>query len=207
VVCIRYNLDNKPKVVREGDDLVVTVKDHVLQRDVEIRPGYLVLASAILPADNKDLVALYKCGLNSDGFLQEAHAKLRPVDLSVDGMFLAGLCHYPKPIDEAIAQAQAAVSRATTILSKAVMPLDSIKSYVTENCDGCAICVDTCPYGAISLTGYEKDGVEHKKIDTNKALCKGCGICEATCPKQGVYVHGFTNEQLKAQIYAALENV
>ncbi|MCA1742365.1 MAG: FAD-dependent oxidoreductase, partial [Desulfovibrionales bacterium] len=207
VVFIRYNLENKPKVAKEGDDLVVTLKDHVLQREVEIRPGYLVLASAILPPDSKELISLYKCGVNNDGFLQEAHAKLRPVDLSVDGMFLAGLCHYPKPVDEAIAQAQAAVSRATTILSRAVMPLDSIKSYVTENCDGCAICVDTCPYGAISLTDYEDGGAVHKKIETNKALCKGCGICEATCPKQGVYVHGFTNEQIKAQINAVLENV
>ncbi len=207
VLFIKFSLENKPRVTKDGADIVVTVKDHVLQRDVEIRPGYLVLASAIVPGQNKDLVELYKCGLNSEGFLQEAHAKLRPVDLSVDGMFLAGLCHYPKPIDEAIAQAQAAVSRATTILSRAVMPLDSIKSYATENCDGCAICVDTCPYGAITLTGYEEDGVAHKKIETNKALCKGCGICEATCPKQGVYVHGFTNEQLKAQLYVALENV
>ncbi|MFW5730274.1 MAG: FAD-dependent oxidoreductase, partial [Desulfonatronovibrionaceae bacterium] len=207
VVFIRYNLEHKPLVTKDGDDLVVTVKDHVLQQDVEIRPGYLVLASAVLPGDNKDLVDLYKCGLNTDGFLQEAHAKLRPVDLSVDGMFLAGLCHYPKPVDEAIAQAQAAVSRASTILSRAEMPLDSIKSYVTENCDGCAICVDTCPYGAITLTVYEQDGVAHKKIETNKALCKGCGICEATCPKKGVFVHGFTNEQLRAQINAALTNV
>ncbi len=207
VVFIRYNPDNKPRVSREGDDLVVVVRDHVLFRDVEIRPDYLVLASAIVPAEHKNLVELYKCGLNSDGFLQEAHAKLRPVDMSVDGMFLAGLCHYPKSIDECISQAQAAVSRASTILSRSVMPLDSIKSYVTENCDGCAICVDTCPYGAIALTDYERDGGMHKKIETNKALCKGCGICEATCPKQGVYVHGFTNEQLRAQLLAALENV
>lgn len=207
VIFIKYRYKSKPKVVREGDDLVVTVKDHVLQRDVEIRPGYLVLASAILPPETKDLVSLYKCSVNSDGFLQEAHAKLRPVDLSVDGMFLAGLCHYPKPIDEAIAQAQAAVSRATTILSKAVMPLDSIKSYATVYCDGCAICVDTCPYGAITLTDYEEDEAAHKRIETNKALCKGCGICEATCPKQGVYIHGFTNEQLRAQLNAVLENV
>ncbi len=207
VIFIQYDLENKPRVSRDGDDLLVVARDHVLFRDVEIRPDYLVLASAVVPADHKNLVELYKCGLNSDGFLQEAHAKLRPVDMSVDGMFLAGLCHYPKPVDECIAQAQAAVSRASTILSRAVMPLDSIKSFVTENCDGCAICVDTCPYGAITLTDYERDEAMHKKIETNKALCKGCGICEATCPKQGVFVHGFTNEQLRAQVHAALENV
>ena len=207
VIFIRYSLDNKPKVFKDGDDLVVQVQDHVLKQDVEIRPDYLVLATAIVPYDNKELVELYKCSLNNEGFLQEAHAKLRPVDLSVDGMFVAGLCHYPKPIDESIAQAQAAVSRATTILSKSVMPLDSIKSYVTENCDGCALCVDTCPYGAITLVDYEKDGQTLRKIEINKALCKGCGVCEATCPKKGVFVHGFTNEQLRAQISAALENV
>ena len=207
VIFIQYDLDNKPRVSKDGDDLVVVARDHILYRDVEIRPSYLVLASAVVPTEHKNLVELYKCGLNSEGFLQEAHAKLRPVDMSVDGMFLAGLCHYPKPVDECIAQAQAAVSRASTILSRSVMPLDSIKSFVTDNCDGCAICVDTCPYGAISLTDYVVESVKHKKIETNKALCKGCGICEATCPKQGVFVHGFTNEQLRAQIHAALENV
>jgi heterodisulfide reductase subunit A len=207
VIFIRYTRENKPKVFKDGNDLVVQVQDHILKQDVEIRPDYLVLATAIVPHDNKELVELYKCSVNNEGFLQEAHAKLRPVDLTVDGMFLAGLCHYPKPIDEAVAQAQAAVSRASTILSKSVMPLDSIKSYVTENCDGCALCVDTCPYGAITLVNYDKDGQTLQKIEINKALCKGCGVCEATCPKKGVFVHGFTNEQLRAQVAAALEIV
>ncbi len=204
VVFIRYDVENKPRVSKDGEELVVQAEDKILGRDVEIRPDYLVLASAIVPRENEELVNLYKCGLNKEGFLQEAHAKLRPVDMGVDGMFLAGLCHYPKPLDEAISQAQAATSRALTILSKAEMPLDSIKSYVTENCDGCALCVDTCPYGAIELVEYEVDGEKYKKIETSKTLCKGCGICEATCPKKGVFVHGFTNEQLRAQVQAAL---
>jgi heterodisulfide reductase subunit A2 len=208
VVFIRFDLENKPVVTKEGNELVVQVEDHILKQPVQISTDYLVLASAILPNENKELVDLYKCGLTGAGFLQEAHAKLRPVDMNVDGMFLAGLAHYPKPLDETIAQAQAAVSRAGGILSKAVMKLDSIKSYVTANCDGCALCVDTCPYQAINLIDYvADDGQSKRKIETKNALCKGCGVCEATCPKLGVFVHGFTNEQIKAQIAAALENI
>ncbi|NCC24110.1 MAG: CoB--CoM heterodisulfide reductase iron-sulfur subunit A family protein [Deltaproteobacteria bacterium] len=208
VIFIRYSLDKKPQVTKRGNDLVITVEDHILKQNVEIRADYLVLASAIEPRDNKSLVELYKCGLNADGFLSEAHPKLRPVDMTVDGMFLAGICHYPKPLDETIAQAQAAVARATLILSKSEMTLDSIKSYPTENCDGCALCVDTCPYGAITLIEYRaEDGRTARKIETNKALCKGCGICEATCPKMGVFVSGFTNIQLEAQLGAVLENI
>ncbi len=127
--------------------------------------------------------------------------------MSVDGLFLAGLCHYPKPIDEAVAQAQAAVSRASVILAKDVMPLDSIKSFVTDKCDGCALCVDTCPYNAITLEAYEQDGKEHHRIATDKALCKGCGVCMATCPKGGVDVLGFTMDQIRAQIDSALASI
>jgi heterodisulfide reductase subunit A2 len=208
VVFIRFGLENKPVVKKEGGELIVQVEDHILKQPVQIGADYLVLASAILPNENKELVDLYKCGLTGAGFLQEAHAKLRPVDMNVDGMFLAGLAHYPKPLDESIAQAQAAVSRASGILSKSVMKLDSIKSFVTPNCDGCALCVDTCPYQAISLVEYvTDDGQSKRRIETKNALCKGCGVCEATCPKLGVFVHGFTNEQIRAQIAAALENI
>lgn len=207
VMFIKYELDGKPVVSKNGDALNVVVKDHVLLQDVLLTPDYLVLASAIVPHDNKELVELYKCATNADGFLSEAHAKLRPVDMSVDGLFLAGLCHYPKPLDEAVAQAQAATARASVLLTKPRMELDAIKSYPTANCDGCALCVDTCPYGAITLVTYAEDGRDKKKIATNQALCKGCGICEATCPKQGVYVHGFTLDQIRAQVDAALENI
>jgi heterodisulfide reductase subunit A len=208
VIFVRYALEKKPQVTTEGDDLVVLVDDPISGKTLDIRPSYLVLATAIVPNKSDELVELYKCGLNEDGFIMEAHPKLRPVDMTVDGMFVAGLCHYPKPIDEAIAQAQAAVSRASVVLSKSEMPLDSIKSYPTENCDGCALCVDTCPYGAISMVTYtNEDGEERRHIETNASLCKGCGICEATCPKKGVYVHGFTTEQLRAQVMAALEDI
>jgi len=207
VIFVRYEVENKPKVIKDGDALYVVGEDHILHKPIKIKTDFLVLASAIVPNQTKELVELYKCSVGADGFLTEAHPKLRPVDMSVDGLFLAGLCHYPKPVDEAVAQAQAAVSRAGVILAKSVMPLDSIKSMVTDKCDGCALCVDTCPYKAISLTVYVENGREHKRIATDKALCKGCGICMATCPKQGVDVGGFTMNQLKAQVESILLGV
>jgi heterodisulfide reductase subunit A len=206
VIFIRYDVDGKPVVRKEGDDLAVDVFDPILQMPVSIAADHLVLAAAIEPNVSKDLVELYKCAANADGFLNEAHPKLRPVDMAVDGLFVAGLCNYPKPLNETIAQAKAAAARAATILSQTEMTLDAIKSFVTDRCDGCALCLDVCPYRAIKLEEYQaEDGRMHRRIATDKALCKGCGLCAATCPKGGVYVHGFTLEQLKAQIAAVLE--
>jgi len=207
VIFIRYDLDRKPVVRKEGDDLAIDVFDPILQMPLVISADHLVLAAAIEPNVNKDLVELYKCAANADGFLNEAHPKLRPVDMAVDGLFVAGLCNYPKPLNETIAQAKAAAARAATILSQTEMTLDAIKSFVTDTCDGCALCLDVCPYRAIKLEEYPGDDSRtHRRIATDKALCKGCGLCAATCPKGGVYVHGFTLDQLKAQVAAALED-
>lgn len=205
VIFIRYYRDRKPDVFKETDRLYVQVFDPILQRLLKIPADYLVLASAIVPYDNQAIIELFRCGHNEDGFLNEAHPKLRPVDMSVEGLFLAGLCNYPKPIDEAVAQGKAAAARANVILSKTVMQLDPIKSYVTDRCDGCALCLDVCPYSAIALEEYEKDGWKHRRIQTDKALCKGCGLCAATCPKRGVLIHGFTHDQLEAQVNTLLD--
>ncbi len=206
VIFIRYEVDRKPAVTPEASGLTVSVFDPILQRPLELSADYLVLAAAVEPNDDRQLVELYKCGQNEDGFLNEAHPKLRPVDMSVDGLFVAGLCNYPKPVDESIAQAKAAAARAAVLLARHEMQLDAIKSFVTANCDGCALCVDVCPYRAISLEEYQDaDGHPRKRIRTDPALCKGCGLCMATCPKGGVLVHGFTLEQLEAQVETALE--
>jgi heterodisulfide reductase subunit A2 len=206
VIFFHYNPEHKPSVIREGDDLYVTIFDSVSQRPIKLFADHLVLASAIEPNQSKELIDLYKCGVNEDGFLNEAHPKLRPVDMSVDGLFVAGLCNYPKPIDESIAQAKAAAARAGVVLSHQQMQLDAIKSFVTDRCDGCALCLDVCPYRAIKLEEYlQADDSQHKRIKTDPALCKGCGLCAATCPKGGVFVHGFTLDQIKAQVSAALE--
>ncbi len=205
VIFIRFTRHEKPKVLQEKGALFVEVHDPILQRPLKLPADYLVLATAIVPNDIHELVDLYKCGLNEDGFLNQAHPKLRPVDMPVDGLFLAGLCNYPKPIDEAISQGKAAAARAGVILSRSIMQLDAVKSYVTEKCDGCALCVDVCPYAAIRIEEYGANGHTLRKVATDSALCKGCGLCEATCPKEGILVHGFTLPQLKAQVDAALD--
>jgi len=137
--------------------------------------------------------------------LNEAHPKLRPVDLAVDGLFVCGMANYPQPIEESLAQAQAAVARACVLLSQQEMQLDAIKSMVTDRCDGCALCLDVCPYRAIRLV--EAVGQNGSTTRRDPALCKGCGLCAATCPKGGIFVQGFTPDQLRAQVTAALQVV
>jgi heterodisulfide reductase subunit A len=207
VIFIHYTPDCKPVVRKEGSALLVDIFDSVLQRDITIDTDIITLATAIVPNDTSPFVNLFKCSINADGFLMESHPKLKPVDSTVDGVFLAGMCHYPKPIDEAIAQGQAAASRASVILSKKTMKLDAIKSCVTHNCDGCALCIDICPYNALSLVEFKDENQKpRRRVKVQQALCKGCGLCMATCPKEGIVVNGFTLNQLKAQVDAILEN-
>jgi len=116
------------------------------------------------------------------------------------------LCHYPKPIQESLAEALAAASRAATILSKDSLMLEStISQVIDENCDGCAFCVDACPFKAIPLIECMKEGDVKKTVEVSEVLCKGCGSCMAMCPKRGIAVAGFTLDQLGAQVDAALE--
>jgi heterodisulfide reductase subunit A len=132
--------------------------------------------------------------------------KLRPVDFATEGVFLAGLAHSAKSVDETIAQAGAAAARAGGVLSQDALELEAtVSSVVEESCDGCAYCVDPCPYRAITLVEYVRDGVVKKVIEVNESLCKGCGTCQATCPKRGIFVRGFTIDQIAAQVTAALE--
>jgi heterodisulfide reductase subunit A len=205
VIFIRY-LQSEPPLVSEADGrLKITVQDQILGRPVSFMVDLLTLATAIIPHHNAPLAELYKVPLNAEGFFSEAHAKIKPVEAATEGIYLTGLCHYPKPMQESVAEALACASRASTVLSKDFLQMESIISTpIDENCDGCAFCVDACPFKAITLLEYMKEGNLRKTVEVNPIQCKGCGSCMATCPKAGIYVAGFTPEQLEAQVDAAL---
>lgn len=205
VIFIHYELNQKPMVRVRDTELKVVAWDHVLHDPFSIRADVVVLAAAIVPhPEVRELARLYKVPVDVDGFLQEAHVKLRPVDFAGEGLFLAGLAHYPKPIEEVVSQALAAVARATTVLSNRRIDLDSIKAHVDDAaCDACALCPDVCPYQAITMEPVE-EGEGRMRVRVNLTRCKGCGICQATCPKDAINVGGFTYRQLSAQIRAAL---
>jgi heterodisulfide reductase subunit A len=205
VIFIRYRQADPPRVEQGADGKIeITVMDYILERPVHLNVDLLTLATAIIPHHNAPLAELYKIPLNAEGFFTEAHAKIKPVEATTEGIYLAGLSHYPKPLQESVAEAMAAASRAATVLSRDFLELESIISQVVdENCDGCAFCVDACPFKAISLLEYMSHGNVKKTVEVNEILCKGCGSCMATCPKQGVYVAGFSLEQLGAQSLAS----
>ncbi|MBU4255588.1 MAG: FAD-dependent oxidoreductase [Acidobacteria bacterium] len=203
---IRYEKDRKPEVSQNGSGLQVEVFEQSLKTSIEISTDLVVLSAGIVADSGNEKIAQFlKVPLNQDKFFLEAHMKLRPVDFATDGVFLCGLAHSSKAIDESIIQAQATASRAATILSKDSIELEAtISEVVDENCDGCAYCVEPCPYQAITLLEYMSKGSVKKTVQVNESACKGCGCCMATCPKKGISVKGFTLEQLAAQVNAAL---
>jgi len=208
VIFIRYDIDTEISVNQGKTDLEINFFSPDLQQDVKIGAKMLVLSTAIRAPQDNPVAQLFKVPVNQEGFFTEAHVKLRPMDFATDGVFVCGLAHSPKPVDESIAQGIGAASRAVTRLSKKKTFGSAIVSKpIDENCDGCAFCIDTCPFTALTLLEYMKNGQVKKTVETNEVLCKGCGSCMATCPKLGIDVSGFTTDQINAQIEAALEIV
>ena len=207
VLFMRFEADRPPEASANGS-LQVLVHDAMLDKDVRLDADQLVLSAATVPQpDAAELARLLKVPLTGDGFFQEAHLKLRPVDFASDGIFLCGMAHYPKKaIAESATQALAAAGRAATILSNRVIEIEPMVSHVVETkCDGCAYCVDPCPFNAITLVEYEdEDGQVKKKVVVDETACKGCGTCSATCPKDAIFVWHFKPEQLRAMTMAAL---
>ncbi len=199
VIFVPYDLDAKPALTINNGSLELTVKDRILGEDSRISPDLVVLATAIVPYENDHLAKMLKVPLTADKFFLEAHMKLRPVDFATDGVFLAGMAHFPKNISETIAQAGAAVARATAAMSKGyVTVLPTISVVDPARCLGCGLCESLCPFNAIRVEETEKG----KKANTIMVSCKGCGICSASCPQQAVTIRHFTDEELYAQIEA-----
>lgn len=197
---IRYDDESPPVVRRKGKELLAEVFDPMLKEKLLIPVDLLVLSAGVVPASsNQELSKLLKVPLNEDGFFLEAHVKLRPVDFATEGIYLAGLAHAPKTLDETIAQALAASSHASIPLSQGYVSVEPIVSQVDEEkCIGCGLCVFVCSQNAIELSLKEGG----RKAEVVSASCKGCGTCGASCPQQAITMRHFTNDGILAQVRA-----
>ncbi|MBI5920298.1 MAG: CoB--CoM heterodisulfide reductase iron-sulfur subunit A family protein [Betaproteobacteria bacterium] len=202
---IRYEPDDKPlvEVVEEGGQnlLRVTVTDPVLGQKLALDTELLALATAVVPSSSRhEISKLFKLPLNADGFFQEAHVKLKPVDFGADGVFLCGTAHYPKHMLETISQAYGAAGRALNVLTKDSVTATGAICGVHENsCIACGACISACAYDAIDFH-YTAQG---KKATVNPILCKGDGLCNAKCPTSAIYLNHYTDEEMYRQIDAA----
>ncbi len=203
VTFLRYDPESPPRVTAEGDGIVVEVDEQFIEETIAIRPDYVVLNAAVHPnPDNKDLAQKLKVPQNKEGFFLEAHMKLRPVDFATDGIFLCGLAHSPRLIDESISQALAAAAKVNTVLSKSFIEAEGVVSVVDEDkCIGCGRCEELCEYGAPRLEEVSP-GVFKSKV--NEALCKGCGSCVVECCSRAIRAKHFRSDQIITMIEAAL---
>jgi len=186
------------KIFEDKGKIKVWGVDTLTGKDIEIDADMVVLAMAMRPSQGaEELAKKLKVALDKDGFLAEAHPKLRPVESVTSGMFLAGAAQAPKDIPEAVAQASGAAAKAITILAQERLFHAPTVARVNKNlCTGCSMCVQVCPYEAIAL----KDG----KAEVNEVLCEGCGTCSATCLRAAVEVRNLTPLQIHEMIDAAL---
>jgi heterodisulfide reductase subunit A len=201
IMFIRYSLEDPPKVATgEDGELEVEVIDQMFRRSIAIQADFITLATAMEPAGNEEIARHLKVPLNQDGFFAEAHVKLRPVDFSTDGIFVCGLAHYPKDIEESLAQAMAAAARTVSVLAKKIWVSSALVANIdSETCVGCQGCLNGCSYGAI-------DFLPDKHIcQVNIAVCKGCGSCAASCPSGSARLAGFARQQLNAQVVASMK--
>lgn len=199
---IRYEPEDKPLVEAAGEGMLkVNVFDPILGQRLELDADLVALAAAVVPSDsNRELSRLFKVPLNPDGFFQEAHVKLRPVDFAADGIFLCGTAHYPKHMTETITQAYGAAGRVINVLSKdSVTATGAICDVKEDACVACGACISCCTYDAISFAETEQG----RKARVNPILCKGDGLCNTKCPTSAIFLKHFTDEEIFRQIDAA----
>lgn len=200
-------LRGRPAQIIENDDLTLTIRaeDTLLGKVTEYTYDLVVLSVGLEPpAGSNELRQTLGISKSSDGFYMEAHPKLRPVDTLTDGVYIAGVAQGPKDIPDSVAQGSAAAARAAIPMSQGKVAIEPIIASSDENlCGACEVCVELCPFGAISIVGEE--GAKHAEI--NAALCKGCGTCVGACPSGAMDQNHFKTDQIMAQIDAAFEDM
>jgi len=196
---IRHIEEIPPEISKaRGNKLKVVTYDMLAGREVEFLADWVVLSTPLRPRKGEVMLArMLKVPISPDGFLMEAHLKLRPVDTTVDGIFIAGTVSGPKDVSESIISAKAAAARAATLMANKKMKTEAITAMVDSDlCMGCGLCEEICPYGAHK--------VEEGKSKTIEALCRGCGACAAECPRRAITMRHFGDQQILAQVQAAL---
>ena len=203
---VRWEPEDKPRVEAakaEGKPVLrITVTDPVLGKRLELDAEVLVLSAAVIPSTgSREIGRQFKVANNPDGFFQEAHVKLRPVDFAADGVFLCGTAHYPKHLSETIGQAYGAAGRAASLLSQdSVTASGSVCEVRDDDCIACGACITACTYGAIEFRNTPKG----PKAAVNPVLCKGDGLCNAKCPTNAIVLKHYTDKEVFDQIDAAL---
>ncbi len=188
--------DNPVSISAEESGIEISLTDPSIRLPVKLHPDLLVLSTGMKPRDTEELASMLRVPRNAAGFFIEAHAKLRPVDLPSEGLFMAGTAHGPKTSSETIAQAQAAVARVATLLSQKSKKMSGMVSRVDPtNCAVCLTCVRACPYGVPFIN-------DQHSAEINPALCQGCGICVAECPAKTITLGRYDDENIKAKIEA-----
>ncbi len=200
----------KPGRIREtsNNNLLLTYENTLAGRIEEVEVDMVMLSTGMVPNDDAaDMARILNISQTPDGFYLESHPKLAPVDTPTQGVYLAGACQSPKDIPDSVAQARAAATAAAIpILQGRVILGGDIAQHIEERCNGCGTCIRRCPYGAWELIDLgEIDGKKQKKARLTPALCTGCGTCAADCPTDAIVMQHFTDEQIEAQIEAALE--
>jgi len=186
--------------------LYFDVYDKGTNRLLEIRPDLIVLGTGLVPnSDLGKISALFHASRSADGFLLEAHPKLRPLESSMGGVFLAGACQGPKDIPDTVAQASGAAAKAIELLSSGEIELEPLKAVVDkDSCSGCKICETVCPFVAIEMKSEGVKGQERFRAEIIEAMCQGCGLCSAACPTSAIKIQQYTDKQVLTQVQAAL---
>lgn len=205
IVFLRYDDSHPPDVSRDAGGLLVRVHDLQLDQPLTLRPQLVVLSMPVVPSVGaRQLASLLKVPVDADGFFLEAHVKLRPVDFASDGLFMAGLAHYPKLVDEAIVQAQAAAGRAARLLARPSMTVGGMVAQVnSEKCVGCLTCVHVCPYD-VPLVSADFSGVGGVigAAYIQPSICRGCGNCVAECPAKAIRLSHYQDDQILVKLEA-----